>query len=232
MEKTTIANEKTNRFFVRLRRIPGEHWYLATNTEKNVMLDDRVKVPDDIKAQDFLIDQISFFNKQIWYHFTRDDLVGWLPKRNIRKTFRRLAVQPVKQATQSDIDNECAAVKMLLTSANASITDEALKAAVEKWRKQSDNLIDLSELIISQTHSIRDLSRANFRQLNKQLLRRRPVVIKVAGLDNLKSSLIVLTGFNRKLYYYNDPWTGRLESISQNHLRKHWKRGNLEAISC
>lgn len=231
MEKTTIANEKTNRFFVRLRRIPGEHWYLATNDERNVTGDDRVKMPDNLKTRDFLIDQISFFNKQIWYHFTRDDLVGWLPKRNIRKTFRRLDVEPIKQKTQADVDNQCAAVKMLLKSAGSQISDQDLKAAIEAWRKDSDQLIDLSELVIAQTHSIRDLNRVNFRQLNKQLLRRRPIVIKVAGVDNLKSSLIVLTGFNRKLYYYNDPWTGRLESISQNHLRKHWQHGNLEAIS-
>lgn len=97
MEKTTIANEKTNRFFVRLRRIPGEHWYLATDNERNVTAHDRVRIPEDIKTQDFLIDQISFFSKQIWYHFTCGDLVGWLPKRNIRKTFRRLDVTPIKQ---------------------------------------------------------------------------------------------------------------------------------------
>lgn len=120
---------------------------------------------------------------------------------------------------------------MLLGSANTDLSDDVLTQAIEKWRQQSTKLIDLSELIISQTHSIRDLNRVNFRQLNKQILRRRPVIIKVAGIDNLKSSLIVLTGFNRKLYYYNDPWTGRLESISQNHLKKHWQHGNLEAIS-
>ncbi|WP_243674211.1 hypothetical protein [Lentilactobacillus kisonensis] len=223
--------KKTNRFFVRLRRIPGEHWYLATDNERNVTAHDRVRIPEDIKTQDFLIDQISFFSKQIWYHFTCGDLVGWLPKRNIRKTFRRLDVTPIKQKTQADIDNQCAAVKMLLGSANTDLSDDVLTQAIEKWRQQSTKLIDLSELIISQTHSIRDLNRVNFRQLNKQILRRRPVIIKVAGIDNLKSSLIVLTGFNRKLYYYNDPWTGRLESISQNHLKKHWQHGNLEAIS-
>jgi uncharacterized protein YvpB len=231
LKKTTIASEKTSRFFVRLRRIPGEHWYLATDAETKVTSKDKTRIPDDIKAQDFLIDEIRFFNKLVWYHFTFGDLSGWLPKRNIRKTFRRLDVAPLKQATQSDIDNQCTALLMLLRSSGSSISAAALKKAVEQSYGNSGHLIDLSELIISETHSIRDLNRANFRQLNKQLMRRRPVVIKVAGVDNLKSSYILLTGFNRKLYYYNDPWTGRLESISQNYLRKHWKRGDLEAIS-
>lgn len=231
MEKTTIANERTKRFFVRLRRIPGEHWYLATDSEKNVDSSDRTKIPDDLKTQDFLIDQISFFNKQIWYHFSCEGLSGWLPKRNIRKTFRRLDVEPIKQATQADIDNQCAALKMLLRDAGSQISDQALKQAVQKWRDSAEPLIGLRDLIISETHSIKDLNRVDFRQLNKQLLRRRPIVVRVAGVDNLKSSFIILTGFKRKLYYYNDPWTGRLESVSQNHLKKYWHHGNLEAIS-
>ncbi|GAF35945.1 papain-like cysteine protease family protein [Lentilactobacillus farraginis] len=231
MEKTTIANEKTNRFFVRLRRIPGEHWYLATEGPKITTSSRRVKVPDEIRTQDFLIDQISFFNKQIWYHFTHDDLSGWLPKRNIRKTFRRLDVPVVKQETQADIDNQAAALMMLLKSANSHISYDDLKAAIAKWQRSQTGLIGLSDLIISETHSIRDLNKANLRKLDKQLLRRRPIVLRVGGLNNLRSSLIVLTGFNRKLYFYNDPWTGRLESVSENHLRKHWLRGNLEAIS-
>ncbi len=111
------------------------------------------------------------------------------------------------------------------------MTTDDIKEAVEKWHNESGTLMDLTELIISQTHSIRDLNSVDFRKLDKQLIRRRPILVKVSGIDNLKSSLILLTGFNRKIYYYNDPWTGRLESISQNHLRKHWKRGNLEAIS-
>lgn len=231
LEKTTIANEKTSRFFVRLRRIPGEHWYLANGNEKHVNPKNKIKVPDSIKAQDFLIDEISFFNKLVWYHFTCGDLEGWLPKRNIRKTFRRLDVEPIKQPTQSDIDNQCTAILMLLNSAGISVDVSDIRDKVEKWHAQSGTLMDLSDLIISLTHSIRDLNGVDFRKLDKQLLRRRPILVKVAGLDNLKSSLILLTGFNRKLYYYNDPWTGKLESISQNHLRKHWKRGNLEAIS-
>ncbi len=231
MEKTTIATEKTNRFFVRLRRIPGEHWYLADEGEKHADINHRIKMPDEIKTQDFLIDQISFFNKQIWYHFTCADLIGWLPKRNIRKTFRRLDIPTVKQETQADVDNQSAAIMMLLRSAGSQVSEKALKNAIEEWRQTETGLIGLSDLIISETHTIRDLNQVEMRQLDKQLLRRRPVVMRVGGLNNLKSSLIVLTGFNRKLYYYNDPWTGKLESVSQNHLKKHWLRGNLEAIS-
>nr|WP_252892819.1 hypothetical protein [Lentilactobacillus otakiensis] len=140
-------------------------------------------------------------------------------------------VEPIKQATQSDIDNQCTAILMMLKSSGADVTTDDIKEAVEKWHNESGTLMDLTELIISQTHSIRDLNSVDFRKLDKQLIRRRPILVKVSGIDNLKSSLILLTGFNRKIYYYNDPWTGRLESISQNHLRKHWKRGNLEAIS-
>ncbi|MFD1126278.1 papain-like cysteine protease family protein [Lentilactobacillus raoultii] len=231
MEKTTIANEKTNRFFVRLRRIPGEHWYLAAEGPKITAASRKVKVPDEIRTQDFLIDQISFFNKQIWYHFTYGDLSGWLPKRNIRKTFRRLDVPAIKQATQADIDNQLAALAMLLKTAGCQISEQQLRTAIEEWQSTNTGLIGLSDLIISETHSIRDLNEVNLRQLDKQILRRRPIILKVGGLDNLKSSLIVLTGFNRKLYFYNDPWTGRLESISENHLKKHWLHGNLEAIS-
>lgn len=231
MEKTTIANEKTNRFFVRLRRIPGEHWYIASENGKITNSSQKIKIPEDIKTQDFLIDQISFFNKQIWYHFTRDDIAGWLPKRNIRKTFRRLDVPPKKQPTQADVDNQATAFSILLESAGIQAPYDDIKQVVEKWQATGSGLVGLNSLVISKTHSIRDLNHVNLRQIDKQLLRRRPIVMRVGGLNNLKSSLIVLTGFNRKLYFYNDPWTGKLESVSQNHLKKHWLRGNFEAIS-
>lgn len=227
MKKTTVADENTQLFFVRLRKIPGEHWYLA---EKN-NYQSKTKIPRNLLTQDFNINQISFFNNHVWYHFDNGGINGWLVKNNIRRTFRRLAVKPIKQATASDLDNYSAVLEMMFDYAGHPVTPQELKQRVEQWHQQSSSFLDLSELIIAKTNSIKDLNNADFRQLNRQLLRGRPVMIRTNDLNNLKSSVVLLTGFNRRTYYYNNPWTGKLEVMSQKHLKRFWKNGDFEAIS-
>ncbi|KRM93609.1 hypothetical protein FC56_GL000326 [Lentilactobacillus senioris DSM 24302 = JCM 17472] len=227
MKKTTVADEHTKPFFVRLRKIPGDHWYLPEKgNTKN-----KQKMPKSYLTHDFSINQISFFNNQVWYYFEGENTSGWLAKRNISKAFRRLAVKPLKQRTATDLDNYVAALMMLFDYADQPMDEAKLRDWVQGWHDNSRKLLDLSELIINQTNSIRDLNQADFRQLNRQLLRGRPILLRVNGLDNLKSNVIVLTGFNRKLYYYNNPWSGKLEVISQKHLKHFWKNGSYEAIS-
>ncbi len=231
MEKTTIANEKTNPFFVRLRRIPGEHWYLDELDSNHMNIESRIKVPETILATDFLVDQIVFFHKLVWYHFVNGELTGWLPRRNIRKNFLRINVTAIKQETQADEANAYAAVQMLLDSDEVQFNKDNLKLIISRWHGNSGNLVDLNHLVVSKTNTIKDLNGAHLRQIYKQLSRRRPIIMRVGGLNNLKSSLIVLTGYNKKLYFYNDPWTGRLESVSRMYLKKYWQKGHLQAIS-
>ena len=227
MKKTTVADEHTKPFYVRLRKIPGDHWYLPEKgNSKN-----KAKMPKSYLTHDFNINQISFFDNQVWYYFEDENNSGWLAKRNISKSFRRLDVKPMKQQSATDLDNYVTALMMLFNYANSSINEAALRGWVQQWHDNSSKLLDLSELIIKQTSSIRDLNQADFRQLKRQLLRGRPILLKANGLNNLKSNVIVLTGFNRKLYYYNNPWSGKLEVMSQNHLKHFWRNGDYEAIS-
>lgn len=227
MKKTTVADEHTKPFYVRLRKIPGDHWYLPEKgNSKN-----KEKMPKSYLTHDFNINQISFFDNQVWYYFENENNSGWLAKRNISKSFRRLDVKSMKQQSATDLDNYVTALMMLFNYANSSINEAALRDWVQQWHDNSSKLLDLSELIIKQTSSIRDLNQADFRQLKRQLLRGRPILLKANGLNNLKSNVIVLTGFNRKLYYYNNPWSGKLEVMSQNHLKHFWRNGDYEAIS-
>ena len=227
MKKTTVADEHTKDFFVRLRKIPGDHWYLPEKGNKK----NKAKMPISYLTRDFSVNQISFFDNQVWYYFEGENTSGWLAKRNISKAFRRLAVEPVKQKTATDLDNYVAALTMLFNYADTPIDEQELREWAHNWHENSSKLLDLSELIIKQTNSIRDLNQADFRQLNRQLLRGRPILLRANGLDNLKSNVIVLTGFNRKQYYYNNPWSGKLEVISQKHLKQYWRNGSFEAIS-
>ncbi|WP_283679915.1 C39 family peptidase [Lentilactobacillus sp. Marseille-Q4993] len=231
MKKTSIASETPHPFYIRLGSIPGEQWYLQDIEDADDTLLKRIKLPETIWNQDLLVDKINFFNKQAWYHFKYDNFEGWLPKKNVKKTFRRLAIPPLKQQTQTDLDNQVAALQMVLQSAGANLSDDEIKNQIGDWNQNDDSLADLSHIIIDATHSIKDLRRANFKQLENQIMRRRPVILKVAGVNNLKTSLIVLIGFNKKIFYYNDPWTGHLESISTTHLKKHWQNRRVEAIS-
>ncbi|WP_252893503.1 hypothetical protein [Lentilactobacillus senioris] len=167
MKKTTVADEHTKPFFVRLRKIPGDHWYLPEKgNTKN-----KQKMPKSYLTHDFSINQISFFNNQVWYYFEGENTSGWLAKRNISKAFRRLAVKPLKQRTATDLDNYVAALMMLFDYADQPMDEAKLRDWVQGWHDNSRKLLDLSELIINQTNSIRDLNQADFRQLNRQLLR-------------------------------------------------------------
>lgn len=231
MRKISIANERPNPFYVRLKAVAGEYWYIEDLDDAANRGSRKVYFPDNVVGQDFLVDEISFFNKQAWYKFNVANISGWILKRNVKENYRRLAIEPLKQATQSDVDNLVTAMEMLIKSATGAADLEAITTEIEQWNEISSDLIDLKNLIISETHSIKDLRRVNFRQLEKQLMRRKPVLLRVEGMNNLKNSFILLVGFNKRTYYYNDPWTGRLESISAGHLKKHLYKRSVDAIS-
>lgn len=231
MVRVTVASESINNFFVRLRRTPGEYWYLPNDFDIQMNIKKRQRIPDDLKKQDFLIDQIKFVNKQVFYHFMSGSLSGWLPKKLIKSTFRRIDLEPIKQPTPISNDNTIAAVEMMLSTKKSSPSMLAIEQKVTEYGDDLFNLLEISDLIIEQFHSIKNLNQVNFRQINSQLKRSKPVLMRVCGLDNLKSSLIVIVGFNKKLYYYNNPWTGKLESISKKKLINYLPDGHIEAVS-
>ncbi|GAY73833.1 papain-like cysteine protease family protein [Lentilactobacillus kosonis] len=231
MRKISIANERPNPFYVRLKPVAGDYWYIKDLDDATDKSNRKVSFPDNLIGQDLLIDEISFFNKRAWYKFTIDNISGWILKRSVKANYRRLAIAPLIQATQSDVDNQVTALVMLLTSAQGTPDSDTILEAVKQWNDVSTDLIDLKSLIISQTNSIKDLRKVNFRQLQKHLMRRKPVLLRVAGMNNLKNSFILLVGFNKHTIYYNDPWTGRLEAISAGHLKKHLYNNTVDAIS-
>ncbi|WP_268913293.1 papain-like cysteine protease family protein [Lentilactobacillus sp. SPB1-3] len=232
MRKISIANERPNPFYVRLKPVAGDNWYIRDLDDATDKSNRKVSFPDSVAGQDLLIDELSFFNKQAWYKFTIDDISGWILKRSVKANYRRLAIKPIQQESQSDIDNQATALMMLLTSGSRdSIGYDVVLDAVKKWNDTSTDLIDLKSIIIDHTHSIKDLRKVNMRQLQTQLMRRKPILLRVAGMNNLKNSFILIVGFNKHTIYYNDPWTGRLEIISTGHLKKHLYENTVDAIS-
>ncbi|UDM31780.1 C39 family peptidase [Lentilactobacillus laojiaonis] len=231
MKSKTIVNEETREFYVRLRRMARDYWYLSeeNGTEINQLV--KVDLPNTLKNKEILINKISIFNHQIWYHFNYGSISGWLLKKHLKNNFRRLTIEPIKQNSESDIDNECAAFLMMLRYAGSSISPTQLKNEILKLDLKQSNMLSLGQVVINETDSIKDLSKMSFKQIKRQILRKRPIVIKTSGLNNLKSNIIIIVGFNHKTYYFNNPWTGSLESLTQQQLKKLWIKGNLEAIS-
>ncbi len=76
-----------------------------------------------------------------------------------------------------------------------------------------------------------NLSGMSLPQLKAQLAKRHPVVVWVTGLDGFASHTVTMTGYQVNALFYNDPWTGRQETISNHDFETIWQQNGRRALS-
>ena len=76
-----------------------------------------------------------------------------------------------------------------------------------------------------------NLSGMSLPQLKAQLAKRHPVVVWVTGLDGFASHTVTMTGYQSNALFYNDPWTGRRETINNHDFETIWQQNGRRALS-
>lgn len=77
-----------------------------------------------------------------------------------------------------------------------------------------------------------NLTGASLDRINDKLMHGHTVVMWMANMNGFVNHAITLTGYNnRGLYYYNNPWTGRRETMSKASLLSHWTKDRKRALS-
>ncbi|MGE8205928.1 C39 family peptidase [Heyndrickxia sp. NPDC080065] len=90
----------------------------------------------------------------------------------------------------------------------------------------------LMDLVRKYTGSAKNISGIDNKKLEKQLLDNKPVVVWVSPMHEFKVHALVLTGFDKNNYYYNDSWTGQENvKISKNKFNTIWGNQNKRAIT-
>lgn len=72
---------------------------------------------------------------------------------------------------------------------------------------------------------------ASLAAIQQKLLQRHLVVVWMANMNGFVNHAIALTGFNGNGFTYNNPWTGRKESMSYGEFYSHWNADRERALS-
>lgn len=76
-----------------------------------------------------------------------------------------------------------------------------------------------------------NMTGCSYEEIEEKLRDRHLVVVWVTRLDGFGSHTIALTGYDRKSFYYNDPWTGEEEKISREYFETIWAENERMAMS-
>ncbi len=79
--------------------------------------------------------------------------------------------------------------------------------------------------------SYENMTGCTYEQLEEKLRDKRLVVVWVTRLDGFGSHTIALTGYDKESLYYNDPWTGKEETISREYFDTIWGENSRMAMS-
>ncbi len=76
-----------------------------------------------------------------------------------------------------------------------------------------------------------NMSYCSIGKIKSKLLKKHLVLAWVTQLDGFSSHTITLTGYDRRGFFYNDPWTGRKHKITYRRFRILWSGNSYRAMS-
>ncbi len=99
----------------------------------------------------------------------------------------------------------------------------------EGWTIYPPALMDLVKKY--RGHSI-NLTGAAISALEEVLYNGKPIVVWVSPMHGFTVHALVLTGYDEKYFYYNDPWTGRGNTrLSKSTFQTLWSNQSKRALS-
>ena len=76
-----------------------------------------------------------------------------------------------------------------------------------------------------------NMTGASMTTIYEKLLHGHPVVVWMANFNTFSNHAIILTGYDKKSIFYNNPWTGKKEKISKSSFITHWNDNQRRALS-
>lgn len=227
MHQKMIAREKTNQFAVKLRRPQIAYRLIPRFRSRGIH---RYRLTKAKLKQVFIIDQVAYYGKHFWYHIN-DQQPGWLPAKYFRKNYCQLQVNklPLQKALNSAWQN-------FLTLYHYCHPELPLQPLIKGFKTINARLehpLDLQGPIIRYLNTFHNISGKSFRRLRFQLWRQRPVILWVRGLHQNVAQTIILTGYNRRIFFYRDPLQHNcLAEISKKNLNQIWSKNHFWGVSC
>ncbi|MHA8138316.1 cysteine peptidase family C39 domain-containing protein [Lactobacillaceae bacterium Scapto_B20] len=225
MKSTTIASEKTHAFYVKLKHAPMVDWFVPELVQQPKF--HKKKLPKDMLKHEFKITRFGYFHKHAWYFFDNDDLTGWLPLKNVRNNYRRLAVPPMVQPGDKMIDSYLMVALMMLRYAGSDVSMQQITEIFDDSLPEMPTPSDFFTIIVEYAGSFKNLSNKKLRRVRNHLRRERPIMMWLGR----PHASILLTGFTKKLFFYIDPVTGQTQTMTKKQLLKRWKAEGFIAIS-
>lgn len=219
MKANAIASERINPFYVRLKHLKMEKWYVNEMQEAKSK---RCPFSKENNYNKLEIDKIGFYKKQLWFHFCGVVNEGWVSHKFVRKNYRLLKLH---FKVDHQYDNAVVAAQNLLSYSGYHLSiDEVIKFLDNKNSYKPN---DFFRLFINNKGSFKLLNNKSYRRIRGQLLRNRPVIM---WLDD-NQHCVMLIGFNRKVFFYKDVYDGLNKTISVSQLTHRWKKSGYLAFS-
>ncbi|WP_420914931.1 C39 family peptidase [Lactiplantibacillus paraxiangfangensis] len=159
----------------------------------------------------------------------------------------RLAVPLISQLPELPTGCEMTATTMMLQYAGVKIDKMRFAAAIPRSSNPNSGFVGeptssmgvglyvypqgLLATVRQYLPTAVNLSGMSLPQLKAQLAKRHPVVVWVTGLDGFASHTVTMTGYQTHQLFYNDPWTGRRETISNQDFETIWQQNGRRALS-
>ncbi|WP_318765045.1 Ig-like domain-containing protein [Lactiplantibacillus carotarum] len=89
----------------------------------------------------------------------------------------------------------------------------------------------LMKLVRKHAHSATNLTGVSLNTLKKQIDRKHPVTLWVAGVHGFTTHALTMTGYSPTRIYYNDPWTHQKTSMSNASFKAAWRKDGYRALS-
>lgn len=225
----TIASERTNLFYLKLKHPYLKIWYFNRLTP--LSQNKRIINRKDLNKK-FEIDQVAFFKKHIWCHFINFRNSGWILFRFFRKNYCQLAIPRI--SFRRDVNCFWETVLILCAYKKRSMNlDRMIYLVRRKYLANAKRPRDFSKFLIKEVGTFKDLSYKSTRQIRDQIMRQRPVVLWVKGLHSANLQSIVIVGFNRRLFQFLDPLdNNKFKIITHKQLLDKWKAAAYQGISC
>jgi len=181
-----------------------------------------------------------------WLKFTYNHkFVGWIHQNGTVQTTYRLYAPLIAQRPELPTGCEITATTMMLQFAGDNVTKMQLAKEMPRSNDPNKGFVGspyspsgwyiypkgLLPLVKKHLGSAKDLTGASLNTIKNYIRNNHLVVMYVGGVDGFSNHALTVTGYSKDRIYYNDPWTDKRTSMSNNALTKHRKADAYRALS-